>query len=127
MQLLEKRGGDPDFCDEKCTDRGIAYFSSWMFSSKTNAKATRFYFVLGSPFYLGLVHDPFSQTVVVLFLEMFLFLRGKMDFIMTWRQDALQGDPKKMSHSVLQLKSAVGVQSYFFRGVSESEFRARSN
>ena len=39
----------------------------------------------------------------------------------------LQGDPKKMSHSVLQLKSVVGVQSYFFRGVSESEFRARSN
>ena len=25
-------------------------------------------------------------------------------------------------HSVLQLKSVVGVQSYFFRGVSESEF-----
>ena len=39
----------------------------------------------------------------------------------------IQGDPKKMSHSVLQLKSVVGVQSYFFRGVSESEFRARSN
>ena len=39
----------------------------------------------------------------------------------------VQGDPKKMSHSVLQLKSVVGVQSYFFRGVSESEFRARSN
>ena len=39
----------------------------------------------------------------------------------------IQGDPKKMPHSVLQLKSVVGVQSYFFRGVSESEFRARSN
>ena len=37
------------------------------------------------------------------------------------------GWPKKLIHSVLQLKSVVGVQSYFFRGASESEFRARSN
>ena len=41
--------------------------------------------------------------------------------------DNIQGDPKKMSHSVLQLKSVVGVQSYFSMGVLESEFRARSN
>ena len=51
---------------------------------------------------------------------------GYLFFVSMWVMD-IQGDPKKMSHSVLQLKSVVGVQSYFFRGVSESEFRARSN
>ena len=44
-----------------------------------------------------------------------------------WKLLNVQGDPKKMIHSVLQLRSFVGVQSYFFRGVSESEFRARRN
>ena len=34
----------------------------------------------------------------------------------------LQGDPKKMIHSVLQLKSVVKVGFNFSTGVSESEF-----
>ena len=42
-------------------------------------------------------------------------------------ENYIQGDPKKMMHSVLQLKLFVGDQSYFFRGVSELEFRAQSN
>ena len=39
----------------------------------------------------------------------------------------LQGDPKKMVHSVLTLKSVVEVGFYFSTGVSEWEFRAQSN
>ena len=38
----------------------------------------------------------------------------------------IQGVPKKMSHSVLKLKSVVEVRFYFSTCVSESEFRARS-
>ena len=40
---------------------------------------------------------------------------------------SIQGDPKKAIHSVLQLKSVVGVQFYFVTGGLEPEFRARSN
>ena len=43
------------------------------------------------------------------------------DFIENWAP-FIQGDPKKMIHSVLQLKSVVKVGFNFSTGVSESEF-----
>ena len=41
-------------------------------------------------------------------------------------RDMYKVTQKKTIHSILQLKSVVGVQFYFFTGVSELEFRARS-
>ena len=55
---------------------------------------------------------------VFVFLSAFVFLSVSV---------FVQGDPKKTIHSVLQPKSVVVVQFYFFTGVSELEFRARSN
>ena len=39
----------------------------------------------------------------------------------------VQGDPKKMSHSVLQLKSVVGVPFYFVRCVTEPDPKTTSH